>query len=536
MTLATTSSVAPAGKLSVTVGKGTFFGVFASLVQIATRFVTVPIIISHLGLGGYGIWNILMAIAAYMRFGSVGIKSAYQKYVAEATGTGNFQAANRLLSTGAAVMLALSIFCLIPVAIFSKKLATVAGIPPGFLHSSAGAITMFALFMVFANWGGVYEGIVMGGHRIDLLRKLGPVLSVAEAVAIIIAVRLGYGLFAMATVMTASEMVYILFCMVMSRRIVPPIHVGKPTLSKGVLYELLRFGGSYQLVNILEILYLTILPVAILRAYGDTAAGIYALVYRVVTSALILHDAFMVPMLSGSTTVFASGSQDRMRSMLTKSFKASIAIALPPLAFAAWFGPLMVAAWTGQTSPLFRGAFMLVCLSTFFGALSLLQLVLYRASGNALMDNLRQVLRIVTLLVVTLFATKIGFFGVLAGLAFSNFLGMVFMFWAMEAIYHCFETKMLIPNALKIMAATAIIIGAGVLAGHLPLGHLLWANPRGAATLRLAVVAFGCLAATWPALILTRTLTPQEVKTLVEVVLPTKRTIPPHPAAEGAVE
>ena len=68
---------------------------------------TIPIVIAHLGLGGYGIWSIIMTTAAYMRFGSVGIKSAFQKYVAEATGNGDFETANKLLSTGCAAMLVL---------------------------------------------------------------------------------------------------------------------------------------------------------------------------------------------------------------------------------------------------------------------------------------------------------------------------------------------------------------------------------------------------------------------------------------------
>src|SRR5947209_2229079 len=106
--------------LAVTIGKSTLFGVIARVAQIVTRFITIPIAIAHLGLGGYGIWSIIMTTAAYMRFGSVGIKAAFQKYVAEATGNGDFEKASRLLSTGCAIMLVLSIAGLIPVAIFSQ--------------------------------------------------------------------------------------------------------------------------------------------------------------------------------------------------------------------------------------------------------------------------------------------------------------------------------------------------------------------------------------------------------------------------------
>src|ERR1039457_1859600 len=94
--------------LAATIGKNTIFGIVASGVMIGTRLVTIPVVIHHLGLGGYGIWSIIMVTAAYMRFGSDGIKSAFQKYVAEATATGNFETANKLVSTGSIAMLLFS--------------------------------------------------------------------------------------------------------------------------------------------------------------------------------------------------------------------------------------------------------------------------------------------------------------------------------------------------------------------------------------------------------------------------------------------
>src|SRR5580692_7456121 len=122
-------------QLAASVGRNTVFGIISGFAQVATRLATVPIVIAHLGLGGYGIWAIIMTTAAYMRFGAVGVKSAFQKYVAEATGSGDYNKANKLLSTGCAAMLFLSVAVLIPVAGFSNLLARFAGVPPEFLHS-----------------------------------------------------------------------------------------------------------------------------------------------------------------------------------------------------------------------------------------------------------------------------------------------------------------------------------------------------------------------------------------------------------------
>src|SRR5580704_4360033 len=142
MTTATASPTKPTENLTASIGRSTVFGVVANLAQVGTRLVTVPIVIHSLGLAGYGIWNTIMMTASYMRFGSVGVKTAFQKYVAEAVGDGDYLRSNKLLSTGCAIMLALSVAGLIPVIWFSHSIARMAGIPPEFLNSSAGAITL----------------------------------------------------------------------------------------------------------------------------------------------------------------------------------------------------------------------------------------------------------------------------------------------------------------------------------------------------------------------------------------------------------
>ncbi len=508
--------------LAHTIGRNTVFGVISRFAQVASRLVTIPIVIAHLGLGGYGIWAIIMTTAAYMRFGSVGIKSAFQKYVAEATGNGDYETANKLLSTGCAAMLVLSVAVLIPVAWFSTALARAAGVPPEFLHAAAKSTSVLALIMVLSNVGAVYEAIVMGGHRIDLARNLATFFTVAEAVAIVILLHFGYGLFAMASVMAASEVGFVLSCYVSSKKILPQVQVRRVFVTRKVIPELVRFAGSYQLVNVLEVLYVSILPVAVLRVFGADAAGIYAVAARLVMSAVMLSDSFLVPILSGGAMVYASGSREEMGKLITKSFKITLGLCLFPLAFIAAFGPTMVFAWTGQTASSLQVALWLVCAAGFFQAFSVLGLVLYRVSGNALLDNIRQALRIVCLLSIVAFARNSGFYGVLAGLAATEFVGMVFMLYAITKTFHAFHPRALLPDALKLTMATAVVLAAGAVATQIPLPAM--SSARWLAVLDLGKVSLACLLAAWPALVLTKSVTGAEGRALLGIVLPRRMT------------
>lgn len=525
-----TSSPASGHNLAHTIGRNTVFGILSKFAQVATRLVTIPIVIAHLGLGAYGIWAIIMTTAAYMRFGSVGIKSAFQKYVAEATGNGDYETANKLLSTGCAGMLVLSVAVLIPAAWFSTALARAAGVPPEFLHSTAQSISALALIMVLSNVGAVYEAIVMGAHRIDIARNLATLFTVAEAVAIVILLYLGYGLFAMASVMAMSEVGYVLGCYFWSRRILPQVRVSITLVTKSVVPELIRFAGSYQLVNLLEVLYSSILPIAVLRVFGANAAGIYAIATKLVWSAVMLSDSFLPPILSGGSMVYASGSQEEMRKLITKSFKVTLALCLFPLGFIAAFGPKLVFAWTGQVDSSLPATLWLVCAAGLCQSFSVLALVLYRTSGKAFLDNIRQALRIVCLLSIAVFARQWGFHNVLAGLAATEFIGMVFMLFAVARTFRAFRPRSVLLDALKLTAAAATVLLAGAIATRVPLPTVTSARLQ--ALLELGEVSLACLLAAWPALWLTKSITGGEGKAIMNIFLP-RRIGAGRPSAES---
>ena len=510
-----TNIPASSRNLAATIGRNTLFGIVANVAQMGTRVVTVPIVIGHLGLDGYGIWSIIMTTAGFMRFGSAGIKSAFQKYVAEATGSGDFKKANKLISTGSAAMLVLSIVGLIPIAVFSQSLARVIGVPDNFLDSTAGAISLLALIMVLSNVGAAYEAIVMGGHRIDLTRKFATLFTILEAIAIVVFLHFGYGLLVMSAVMAFSEVGYLLCCYFASRRVLPAIQIATTHLSRRVLRELVGFAGSYQVVGILEVLYAAILPVTVLKLFGADATGVYAVASSLVCAALLLHEAFLLPILSGGSMVYASGSVERMRLLLIKSFKTTLALAMLPLAFIASHGTVIVLAWTGRVDPAFGVALWLMCFAGLFKSLSLLALVLYRASGRAWMDNIRQVLRILVLLLISVFGHHLGFFGVLGGLAVAEFVGMIFMFFAITSTFHGLTARMLVPDTAKLTTATLAIIAIGAIVANVPVP---WgASDRFLATLKLGELSLATLVAAWPALLLTGSLSRPEVRAILDV-------------------
>lgn len=513
-------NVAPARSLARSISKGTFFSMVASLARFGSRLILIPIIIAHLGLGGYGIWATLMVIAGYLRFGNSGIKGTFQKYVAEATGNGNFERANQLLTTGTTLFVGISAAVLIPAAIFSRTVAHVAGVPTQYAPSSATAITLLAIAYLFSNALAPFEAAVLGAHRVDLMQYVSIGVMLFDLAFCVVVLRLGYGLAAMACSVALSELGYAVCGWMMARRVIPQISL-KPKYFTNVFGELVRFTGSYQLLNLMELFYVGIVPIVLLRELGPSTAGVYAICDRLTRFATLALESSLVPLLSGGTMLFSIGSSERMRAFLSKTFKMSLIATLLPLAFATAFGPSAVMAWTGQASEYFRLGILLVSITALFRCLSKVGMVLYRSTGAASMDTIAQFLRIVILLVVVFLGRQWGFYGALCGLALAELTGMIFLLEALFRKLKCFSLWRLLGEAAHLSLTALILVAAGEAVSHVPI--ITHGGPRLMLSMQLSMIVAVMLALLWPSFVITNFLPMDERIQILNAVLPWRR-------------
>ncbi|MHC4943845.1 MAG: lipopolysaccharide biosynthesis protein [Planctomycetota bacterium] len=505
--------------LTQTIGKNTFYGVADKVTQLGTRLILVPIVTAHIGLDGYGVWAIIVIIMAHMRFGAIGVKSAFQKYVAEATGSGDFDQANRLVSTGAAAILALSVLGLVPIALFSLPLVKAMGVPEAFLAETANACMVLALIMVISNFAGVYEAVIMGAQRIDIVKKITIVFLVLEAVIITCLLYLGGGIFHMAMVMALSETGRMCCYFFIAGRILPQIRVKRRYLTRSVLPELARFAGTYQLSNLLEVVYVAVLPIAVLKLYGAEAAGVFAISQRLVMVGALFLEALLLPLLSGGAMIHGSGSQEKLEYLLRKSFKTALILAMMPLAFVGFFGEHLVLAWVGVRHEFLLAGLWFFCLARFFRSIGMISFVFYRATGGALMDIARQMLRITCLILLVAGAGRhLGYYQLMAGFALIELFGMLFIFKALKKRMPRFSSGWFTPDVVKMILCTVLIlIGAGLISTALDSPAL---TDRWMAAVQIIA---GCLTFALvgiPCLLLSRYFTNEEYSTIRAVILP----------------
>jgi O-antigen/teichoic acid export membrane protein len=281
--------------------------------------------------------------------------------------------------------------------------------------------------------------------------------------------------------------------------------------------ELVRFGASYQLVSMLELLYAAVLPVAILKFFGANAAGVFALAARLVSFATLIQGSYLQAILSGGSLVYASGSAEQNNAFIVKSFKAMVVLSVLPLAFIALYGAKIAFVWTGKTDPLLEGAVCLLCAGSMCRSLSSLFRVLYRVSGGAVMDNAQLLLGLGVAFLLWPFGPRIGFFGLVGGVnVVGQFLGLILMALSLSSRFKGFSASTLAPTLLRFCIAAAVILGASAVALYLKFSWGI--NPRILDTIRLLTAAGISLLVAVPALLFTGSVSRSEARTMLNTV------------------
>jgi len=445
------------------VGKNTIFGVAASFTNVATRLITVPVVIHYLGLKGFGTWSIIMVVANYMRLGIAGAKSGFQKYVAEAMGNGKWDYANKLLSTGSVIIIIICILGLIPLAIFSRKLTMLLGVPAEFFTPVSRSIVFLGIAMVISNTGGVFQAVIMGVHRIDIVKIILIFFTVSEAIVIILLLVSGYGLFQMTVVMATSEVLRMLSYYLISQKVCPSIHIRLSFIDKNVIHELFRFVGSYQILNVLGIFYVSLLPLATLKLYGAEAAGLLALCERLVRITMVFPEALLLPLLTAGAFAHGSGSQQKVKTLVTKTFKFSTAVSIPLLCFLAFFGIFLVYAWTNTLNYSLQPILYGVTIATFFCSIARICMVLYRSMGGATKDVIWMLFRSGVMVVgIAIAGRNSEYFIILIGYVFAELTGALYMFY-ISTKRISLDLKIMMQNTFKIITGTLVAISVCVI-------------------------------------------------------------------------
>lgn len=169
----------------------------ARIVTACLSLATIPVIVSRLGVEGFGTWEALLALASLASMFQAALSGTLVWRISEAYGRGDGAEIRRLARIGAAGAWTL-ILVLCPVAwILREPAVRFLGIAPAGEQLAADMFPVIAAFVLLSGLCEILEAVVSGCQRTGLVNVVGAVAHTLNYTAVIVLILLGGGLWSL---------------------------------------------------------------------------------------------------------------------------------------------------------------------------------------------------------------------------------------------------------------------------------------------------------------------------------------------------
>ncbi|MEE9320255.1 MAG: oligosaccharide flippase family protein [Granulosicoccus sp.] len=170
---------------------------------IVIAFLISPYLVHTLGDTKYGIWSILAALTGYMALMDLGVSSAIAKYVSEYQATRDYQALNRVIASGFALLLSVVTVLIVLSPWLASTFVRVYNFDDSIREIVRQVIIIATLDISIFTLTGIFVGTVSGLQRYDILNVVNLVSALLKALLFWYFLSHGYGLIAMAAISLA---------------------------------------------------------------------------------------------------------------------------------------------------------------------------------------------------------------------------------------------------------------------------------------------------------------------------------------------
>ena len=244
--------------------------------SLALNFFMAPFVVRHLGDSAYGVWVLLISLTGYLGLLDMGVRGAVTRYVAKFHTAGKDEEASRVGSSAlviftiaGGVAVALSVF----LALFALRRFF---IPPDYFAAAQIVLAIGGLSVATSLIGGVFGGILVGLRRFDIVKGLEVVSAGLRALAIVILLKAGQGLVALACVQFAFALATCLVNIWFSFRLFPRLRIrlsacDRPHLRLIVgysIYSFLLYVADYLIYYTDMMVIGAFLPVALITFFS----------------------------------------------------------------------------------------------------------------------------------------------------------------------------------------------------------------------------------------------------------------------------
>lgn len=226
--------------------KNTLFNISGIIWVGLAGLILTPYIVATIGPVRYGVWIIILTLAGYFGLFDMSLRNSYVKFIAEYHARADSEGIRQVVSTGFFFSLIISALIMSIAILFYKPVL-------GFFNMSdsnfaeakfvlLGSIFLFAITNTFS----VYEAVLIGLQRLDIINIVNILASIPKIVLIILLLKWGYGLKGLLYANGSMVLLTTFIIVIMAYRLLPKLGLRFFNFNKETFRTLFNYGIKLQ--------------------------------------------------------------------------------------------------------------------------------------------------------------------------------------------------------------------------------------------------------------------------------------------------
>ncbi len=317
------------------------------LFALVVTFFLSPFVVHHLGNSAYGVWVLIVSLTGYLGLLDLGVRGAVTRYVARYHAQGDYDEANRIASSALTIFAGGGLLAFL----LSIGLAVLAvssfNIPEAYQSQARLVLPIVGITVAISLIGGVFGGILVALQRFDVVNLVQVISSGLRALVIVIALRNGKGIVALACIQLVFSSCTALTNAWMSYQFFPQLRIRLRYFNRQRLalifsfsfYSFLLHVSAYLIVYTDAVVIGVFLPVSFVTFFS-------------IAGNLVNYSRDLISGISGTMTPLASKleAEGKMRDLQRVALNASSYATVLMLPIAITFmirGRTFIGLWMG---------------------------------------------------------------------------------------------------------------------------------------------------------------------------------------------
>ena len=410
-----------------------------AVVPLLVGAVSVPYLLTHLGVERFGVLTLLWVIIGYFSLFDLGMGRAVTQQVARLLGSGSEREIKKVVSISTLLTLTTGMLGAGLLAAFSGLIASSAlGLSVAYIDETRTCLLIAALGVPLATLSANWRGILEGYNRFLVVNLTKTGFGIAI-----------FGLPAVGVMFIGADLPVVTWCLVLARLVsalgfwvlsmrLPFRALGHVQFNKREALDLLKFGAWMGASNLISPLLVYVDHFVIAKVLGAALVAYYTVPFEFIVRILIIPGAIGAALLPQLANVFAQSPEQARRLMkralrLTSALMLACSVAGAVLAY-----PLMSWFINPSFSDHARWVAVILCLGVFFNGIANVPYSALHALGAARQTGLLHLSQLVLYMpLLDLLVLKLGIVG--AAVA-----------WALRTTADCAAQSIIIYRALQV--------------------------------------------------------------------------------------